>query len=75
MEFALQSEETPGVTAWREIYVKFPRTFYFLAALVTTGALTFILTMAKRERAAVPLLYSHPKGGDREGEFELFIGS
>lgn len=55
--------------------MKFPRTCYFLAALVTTGALTFLLTMAKRGRTAVPLLYSHPKGGDREGEFELFIGS
>jgi len=55
--------------------VKFPRTCYFFAALVTTGALTFLLTMIKRERTAVPLPYSHPKGGDREGEFELFIGS
>lgn len=55
--------------------MKFPRTFYFLAALVTTGALTFVLTMVKRERTMAPLLYSHPKGGDREGEFELFIGS
>jgi len=55
--------------------VKFPRTSYFLAALVTTGALTYLLTMTKRKRTAVPFLYSHPKGGDREGEFELFIGS
>jgi hypothetical protein len=55
--------------------VKFPRAFYFLAALVTTGALTFVLTMVKRERTAVSFLYSHPKGGDREGEVELFIGS
>jgi len=55
--------------------VKFPRTCYFLAALVTTGALTCLLSMVKRKRTAVPLLYSHPKGGDREGEFELFIGS
>jgi hypothetical protein len=55
--------------------VKFPRTCYFLAALVTTGALTFLLTMVKRERTAVPFLYFHPKGGDREGEVELFIGS
>ena len=55
--------------------MKFPRTCYFLAALATTGALTYLLTMAKRKRTATPLLYSHPKGGDREGEFELFIGS
>jgi len=55
--------------------VKFPRTTYFLAALVTTGALTYLLTITKRKRTAVPFLYSHPKGGDREGEFELFIGS
>ncbi len=55
--------------------MKFPRTYYFLAALVTTGALTYLLTMAKRKRTAVPFLYSHPEGGDREGEFELFIGS
>jgi len=61
--------------ACRETYVKFPRTCYFLAALVTTGALTYLLIMAKRKRTAVSFLYSHPEGGDREGEFELFIGS
>ncbi len=54
--------------------MKLPRTCYFLAALVTTGALTFLLTVVKREKIASPFLYSHPKGGDREGEFELFIG-
>lgn len=47
----------------------------FLATLVAAGALTFLFALAKRGRIAMPPPYSHPEGGEREGEFELFIGS
>lgn len=47
----------------------------FLATLVAAGALTFLFAMAKQRRIAMPPPYSHPEGGEREGEFELFIGS
>jgi hypothetical protein len=55
--------------------VKLHRNSFFLAAMVAAGALTFFLALVKRERSAVALLYSRPEGGEREGEFELFIGS
>jgi hypothetical protein len=55
--------------------VKSHRNCYVFAALVAAGALTFLLAVARQERTAMPLPYSPPEGGEREGEFELFIGS
>jgi len=55
--------------------VKYHRNCYFFAALVAAGALTFLLAVARHEKTAMPLPYSRPEGGEREGEFELFIGS
>jgi hypothetical protein len=43
--------------------------------MVAAGALTFFLALVNRERSSVPPPYSRPEGGEREGEFELFIGS
>jgi hypothetical protein len=61
--------------ACREIQVKLHRSSYLLTALVVAGALTFLVSLARRKRILSPLPYSGPAGGEREGEFELFIGS
>jgi hypothetical protein len=61
--------------AKRETYVKLDRNSFFLGAMVAAGAFTFFLALIKRERDSVPPPYSRPEGGEREGEFELFIGS
>lgn len=61
--------------ACRETYVKVHRSSYFLAAFVAAGALTFFLSLVLRERIGSPTPYSRPAGGEREGDFELFIGS
>lgn len=55
--------------------MKTVRNSCFFAVLVVAGALTFLLSVVMRERTATPILYSRPEGGEREGEFELFIGS
>lgn len=47
----------------------------FLAALVAVGAITFFIAAARRERVAAPFPYSLAVGGEKEGEFDLFIGS
>jgi len=51
------------------------RSSFFLAAFVAAGALTFFLSVVLRDRTGVPPPYSRPAGGEREGDFELFIGS
>lgn len=48
---------------------------FFLAALLAAGAATFVYALLRRRKAEAPLLYARPEGGEREGEFELFIGS
>ncbi|UCD47351.1 MAG: hypothetical protein JSV28_00505 [Deltaproteobacteria bacterium] len=55
--------------------MKLHRSSYLLTALVVAGALTFLVSLARRKRILSPLPYSGPAGGEREGEFELFIGS
>jgi hypothetical protein len=61
--------------AYREKYVKLDRNSFFLGAMVAAGAFTFFLALVRREKISVPPPYSRPEGGEREGEFELFIGS
>ena len=51
------------------------RSSYLFTALVVAGALTFLFSLARRERILSPVPYLAPAGGEREGEFELFIGS
>ena len=61
--------------AHRETCVKVYRSSYFLAAFVAAGALTFFLSLVLRERIESPHLYSRPAGGEKDGDFDLFIGS
>ncbi|GAB4369327.1 MAG: hypothetical protein Kow00128_15480 [Deltaproteobacteria bacterium] len=46
-----------------------------LAALLAAGAATFLFALFRRKAGLEPLLYARPRGGERDGEFELFIGS
>ncbi len=49
---------------------------YFLAALLGAGAVTFLFAVLLRRRQIIPHVpFTPPEGGEREGEFELFIGS
>ena len=61
--------------AHRETSLSAHRSSYFLAALLAAGVFTFLFSMIKRDRILVPAPYSRPAGGERDGEFELFIGS
>jgi hypothetical protein len=47
----------------------------FLAALLTAGAATLFLGFLRRKTGIESVPYARPRGGEREGEFELFIGS
>jgi hypothetical protein len=46
-----------------------------LLAMLTAGAATFLFAVLRRREAAPVIVYTRPRGGEREGEFELFIGS
>lgn len=46
-----------------------------LIAMMTAGTATFLLALLRRRETAPATPYDRPKGGEREGEFELFIGS
>ncbi len=49
---------------------------YLLAALLGAGTVTFLLAILLRRRQIIPHVpFTPPEGGEREGEFELFIGS
>jgi hypothetical protein len=46
------------------------------AAIIAAGAAAFFLSVLKKRKAEdTAPLYERPAGGEREGEFELFIGS
>jgi hypothetical protein len=49
--------------------------YWMLIAMMTAGTATFLLAFLRRREAAPANLYDRPAGGEREGEFELFIGS
>jgi hypothetical protein len=51
------------------------KNYWMLIALMTTGTATFLFALLRRRGAAPATPYDRPKGGEREGEFELFIGS
>ncbi len=55
--------------------MKTHRCSYFFAALVAAGVFSLLFSVSKRDRTPLSFLYSRPEGGEREGEFELFIGS
>jgi hypothetical protein len=48
---------------------------WMLIAMMTAGTATFLLAFLRRRDAALATPYDRPAGGEREGEFELFIGS
>jgi len=44
--------------------------------MLAAGTAAFLLTIMRRRREIpAPVPYDRPEGGEREGEFELFIGS
>jgi len=47
----------------------------FFAVLLTAGAATFLYALFRRKTGGETFLYARPEGGERDGEFELFIGS
>ena len=46
-----------------------------LIAMLAAGTATFLIAMLRRRDQAPVPPYQRPEGGEREGEFELFIGS
>ena len=48
---------------------------WVLIAMMTAGTTTFLLALLRRREAAPVTPYNRPEGGEREGDFELFIGS
>jgi hypothetical protein len=66
-----QGEPSPGETTTD---MKMRR--FFLIALLAAGTATFLLAvLRKRQESPAPILYDRPEGGERQGEYELFIGS
>ena len=51
------------------------KSHWMLIAMMTAGTATFLFALFRRREAAPAGLYDRPEGGEREGEFELFIGS
>lgn len=53
-----------------------PARGFLLGALVGVAAAAFLFAwLRRRERPGMPPSYNRPQGGEREGDFELFIGS
>ena len=48
---------------------------WMLIAMMAAGTATFLLAFLRRREAATATPYDRPEGGEREGDFELFIGS
>jgi hypothetical protein len=48
---------------------------WMLIAMLTAGTATFLFALLRRREFAPATPYDRPQGGEREGEFELFIGS
>jgi hypothetical protein len=48
---------------------------WVLIAMMTAGTTTFLFALLRRREAAPVTPYNRPEGGEREGDFELFIGS
>jgi hypothetical protein len=44
-------------------------------AMLTAGVATFLFALLRRREVVPATIYARPQGGEREGEFELFIGS
>jgi hypothetical protein len=49
---------------------------FFLVTMLAAGTAAFLIAIMRRRRETpAPVPYDRPEGGEREGEFELFIGS
>jgi len=48
---------------------------FMLIAMLAAGTATFLFAVLRRREQAPAAPYQRPEGGEREGEFELFIGS
>jgi hypothetical protein len=48
---------------------------WMLIAMLAGGTATFFFALLRRREPAPAVPYDRPEGGEREGEFELFIGS
>ncbi|HBO69515.1 MAG TPA: hypothetical protein DD658_04965 [Deltaproteobacteria bacterium] len=59
----------------RRDILRLHKTDLLLAALLTAGAATFLYALFRRKTGRETFLYARPEGGERDGEFELFIGS
>lgn len=74
-EFPYTRKQAPAEPATGERFLRLRKSDLFLAALLAAGAATFLYALFRRKNAAGPFPYARPEGGEREGEFELFIGS
>jgi hypothetical protein len=45
-----------------------------LVAMLAAGTATFLFAVIKRWKAVAVTPYTRPKGGERIGDFEVFIG-
>lgn len=59
-----------------EINVKTPRLSFFLGALAGAAIATLVFTILRGRSGAVfsPYAIAPPEGGEKEGEYELFVG-
>lgn len=48
---------------------------FLLVALLAGTAAFFFFALRRSREGAEPVPYARPEGGERQGEFELFIGS
>jgi hypothetical protein len=48
---------------------------FLLIAMMAAGTATFLYAILRRRESVPVPPYQRPEGGEREGEFELFIGS
>jgi hypothetical protein len=69
-----------GVSGFRESQVPGERDHvkkrhWMLIAMMTAGTATFLYAFLRRRETVSATPYDRPAGGEREGEFELFIGS
>jgi hypothetical protein len=46
-----------------------------LIAMLAAGTATFLYAVLRKREAEMKVPYARPEGGEREGEFELYIGS
>jgi len=51
------------------------KSYWMLIAMMTAGTATFLFALLRRQETVPVTVYDRPEGGEREGEFELFIGS